>query len=413
MAEREVGAGVVEVARPAPERPASAPAEAAAQATGSQPPRLPALTGLRIVAALAVYFSHLGPPHNAPRALRAFIESGYMGVTLFFTLSGFVLALNYFDRLSRPNVRGIWDYSVARFARVYPLYVLILLYLLVRRHAFGESTAGWWEHIVAVQAWSPNVVEAYKFNGPAWSVSVEFFLYACFPFLAVMLARLRSPRALLVAAVLMLAAMTGLTAWFAATGRGSLPWLDPGSAHRWLYRTPVTRLGDFVLGILAARLYFQLRAGRGWARAGGALAVLAVVATIALMAWPADVFNVWSWDLLYLLPAVLVILGLALAPDSRLARALSTPLMVLLGESSYAFYLVHQWALGFFGAGRWAVGTSVTTVLYEGMTLGAIICLAIGLHVAVERPARRYIRRVAAPGKRASGQWHGPREVLP
>ena len=57
-------------------------------------PRLPALTGLRILAALAVYASHLGPPHGSPKLLSTFMESGYMGVTLFFTLSGFVLAIN-------------------------------------------------------------------------------------------------------------------------------------------------------------------------------------------------------------------------------------------------------------------------------------------------------------------------------
>lgn len=69
------------------------------------------------------------------------------------------------------------------------------------------------------------------------------------------------------------------------------------------------------------------------------------------------------------------------------------PMVVLLGESSYAFYLVHQRALGYFGAGRWAMATSGTTILYEALTLGAILCLAVGLHVIIERPARLYIRR--------------------
>jgi peptidoglycan/LPS O-acetylase OafA/YrhL len=80
---------------------------------------------------------------------------------------------------------------------------------------------------------------------------------------------------------------------------------------------------------------------------------------------------------------------------------LSFPLIILLGESSYAFYLVHQRALEYLGAGRWAVATSATTIAYEALTLGAILCLAVGLHVMIERPARLYIRRLF-------GSYHGP-----
>ncbi len=165
-----------------------------------------------------------------------------MGVTLFFTLSGFVLAINYFDALQRPSATKVWNYLVARFARIYPLYILVLFYILVHDHAYGMSIAGWWRHVLAIQAWSSSVVTAYSFNGPAWSVSVEFFLYASVPLLFPVLARLRTPRAVLAAATVVALALTALTAWFAATGRGGLPWANPQSAHRWLYRTPVTRL---------------------------------------------------------------------------------------------------------------------------------------------------------------------------
>jgi peptidoglycan/LPS O-acetylase OafA/YrhL len=277
-------------------------------------PRLPALTGMRIFAALAVYASHLGPPHGAPPALKAFLESGYMGVTLFFTLSGFVLTINYFERLRNPSARATWQFGVARFARIYPIYILILFYILVREHAFGANLTGWWEHVLAIQAWDPNVFQAYNFNGPAWSVSVEVFLYACFPLLVVALARLRTPRALLAAAVGVALIMTALTTWFAVTGRGTLPAADPESAHRWLYVTPLTRLGDFTLGILAARLYTFTRDRVGVVRAGGPLAITAALITIVLMAWPANLFSVWSLDLAYALPTAVLIFGLAVAP---------------------------------------------------------------------------------------------------
>lgn len=366
-----------------------------ADAPRHSPPRLSSLTGLRILAALAVYASHLGPPHGSPKPLATFMEAGYMGVTLFFTLSGFVLAINYFERLCHPGVRAIWKFATARFARVYPLYILILFYILIRQHAFGESTVGWWEHVLAVQAWDPSVYRAFGFNGPAWSVSVEVFLYACFPLLVLALARLHTPRALLSMAMAVTLALTALTTWFVVSGRSGLPWASSASAHRWLYVTPLTRLGDFTLGIIAARLYVQAREQARVVRAGGFLAIGAALAIVLLMAWPANLFSAWSWDLAYALPSVVLIFGLAVAPRGNLARVLSIPWVVLLGECSYAFYLVHQRALGYFGADRWATATSATTIIYEALTLGAILCLAVGLHVMIERPARLYIRRLS------------------
>jgi len=190
--------------------------------------------------------------------------------------------------------------------------------------------------------------------------------------------------------------MTALTTWFVVTGRGNLVATNPESAHRWLYVTPLTRLGDFPLGILTARLVMQTRGHSGLVRIGGPLAIAAGLVIVALMAWPANLFSAWSLDLGYALPTVFLMFGLSVSPLSLPARTLSIPIVVLLGEASYAFYLVHMPALGFFGAGRWAVATSPTTV-YEALTLGAILCLAVGLHVMVERPARLYIAGCLVP----------------
>lgn len=359
-------------------------------------PRLPALTGIRILAALAVYASHVGAPPGAPEFVVTFFASGYNGVTLFFVLSGFVLAINYFDGFRHPSGGKLFNYSVARFARIYPLYLLLLLYFVVRQQALGESSDGWWANALAIQAWSPDLTTAYSFDPPSWSICVEFFLYACFPLLVPLLARLRKPRATLVAAAGVVVAMLALVVVFVIAGWGSLPWTDPGSAHRWLYRTPLTRLGDFVLGILAARLYVQTRGNPRVEQWGAPLAVAAMLVGIGLMAWPELLFTAWSWDVAYALPAAVFIFGLAIAPASLPARALSLPFLVLLGEASYAFYLVHAPAISLFGGAQWATVTSVSTVASEAMMLGAIICLSVGLHVTFEGPARTYIKRAFA-----------------
>lgn len=355
--------------------------------------RLPSITGLRLFAALFVYFSHIGAPHDSPTLLTSFFASGYAGVTIFFVLSGFVLAYNYFRELRHPGLAEIYNFFVARFARIYPLYLAVLAYVLVRWHALGPGTDDWWQHLLALQAWNGDVNVAYAFNGPAWSIGVEFFLYACFPLLIPLVAKLDSPRRLLLAGGVVALAMALIAAWFVATGRADLPITDPESAHRWLYRMPLPRLGDFLLGILAARLFVQVAGAPGVRQAGRRLAPLAGAAIVALMAWPALRSSAWSWDLAYALPAALLIFTLAAAPTGWLSRGLSIPVVVLLGEASYAFYLVHQPAIAFLGAGQWREAVSGSLVALEAFNLAVILVLAVGLHLSLERPARRWLRR--------------------
>lgn len=364
--------------------------------------RIPSITGLRIAAALAVYASHVGAPAGSPQFVSSLFQSGYCGVTVFFVLSGFVLSFNYFEELRRPSPVKLYDFFLARFARIYPLYLLVLLYMVLRQQMLGHPGA-WWDHALALQVWSGNDAVAYGFNGPGWSIGVEFFLYACFPLLAPLVARLRGARALFLAAGAVALSMVGLVTWFVLSGKGSLPWLDPASAHRWLYRTPATRLGDFLLGILAARLFVQVRGIAAVRRTGRWLAPAAAATIVALMAWPGLLFTAWSWDLAYAIPSALLIFSLAVAPTGWLARGFSAPAMVLMGEASYAFYLIHSPAIGLLGAGQWVNGVSGSLVLLEGFNLATIVMLAIGLHLYVERPSRRWLRRRFSLPRRGKG----------
>ena len=93
-------------------------------------PPLPALTGLRAVAAVWVVLFHYRDdllalvPGLAP--LDTFMRAGYLGVDLFFPLSGFVLAYTYADRLGSFSWRASADFVRNRFARVWPVHVLTL-----------------------------------------------------------------------------------------------------------------------------------------------------------------------------------------------------------------------------------------------------------------------------------------------
>ena len=148
---------------------------------------LPALTSIRFFAAAWVVFFHLRDYINLGPFERV-AGYGFCGVTLFFVLSGFILAYNYLDR--DTPARDFWR---ARFARVYPAYLFALLlacpvlYHNVEHSRFAMVSKGW-TSIALLQAWIPS--RALIWNDPGWSLSAEAFFYAVFPFLLYPIARL-------------------------------------------------------------------------------------------------------------------------------------------------------------------------------------------------------------------------------
>jgi peptidoglycan/LPS O-acetylase OafA/YrhL len=178
----------------------------------------------------------------------------------------------------------------------------------------------------------------------------------------------------------------GLAWFFIARGHGGLPW-DGDSAHRWLYRMPLTRLGDFVVGVAAAMLIRCTRAP-AW---GAALAQLVgVISIVWLMVQPSLLFAAWSWDAVYLGPVFLLIWGLAAGQGTLLARFLASPPMIVAGEASFAFYILHGPMLGLLAYA--GVNSEAKWVLQTTLQFTMILVLAVGAHHIIELPAQRWLR---------------------
>jgi len=176
------------------------------------PPTLRALTGLRFVAAFHVLLLHtaLGFVQGAPPFVANVVRAGTASVSLFFVLSGFILAYQYLDvGGTRPlDRRQFWW---ARVARIYPVYLFALLFALPYFFAWAaatlESESPWASAKIAVtlvanltltQGWIPQTVG--PMNPPGWSLSVEAFCYLLFPFAAARVVRLTTRQALTAAA---------------------------------------------------------------------------------------------------------------------------------------------------------------------------------------------------------------------
>jgi len=129
---------------------------------GSRRQDVPALTGLRFVAAFSVLLAHgvstILASHETTLGVVYWLRqaSGF-GMTLFFVLSGFVIHYNYAALVTEGRFRGIAAYLWARFARLYPLFLLMMLvYVLMNsRHPerFGGIARALPYFLMSVQSW--------------------------------------------------------------------------------------------------------------------------------------------------------------------------------------------------------------------------------------------------------------------
>lgn len=358
--------------------------------------RLDALTTLRFVAAALIVVHHaereFGIGHTLD--LTAVLDQA---VSFFFVLSGFILAYVY----RGLDAGGVRRFLVARLARLWPLHVatfaLVVALLPANDRPWGLGAA--LANLALVHAWIPGNDWYFSFNGPSWSISTEAGFYVLFPLLVRDLERTWAGKLALAAAVL--AAVVA----FCNVRLLAEPalWVVP-------YVHPLARLPEFVLGMTGAlawrRLAPRLRAAPAAATAAEVLLLaLAAVVMARTNAWLVAL-RVWESPLgiagaIWLTHAGICAAGFAAliavvaAGAGRVSRALSAAPCVLLGEISYAVYLLHYPMLRWYHAHRAAFADVPVPVAYAIFWL----VLLLASHVVwslLEQPSRRALRRAFA-----------------
>lgn len=357
-----------------------------------RPGRLDSLTGLRFFAAALVlvhHYSYVLMPGTLAERLSA---AGFVGVSFFFILSGFVLMWT-FD----PGVKARHFYG-RRVARVYPLHILTtLVALALLLDAVIE--AGAWRivpNLLLVQAWNPAESFSASINMVSWSLSNEIFFYLLFPLIA---------RVALRGRVKLGAALTAL---FLVTVPIVASLLFGSAAGDFLYAHPAYRIGEFVLGILIA---VAVRDGfRPRLRMPIAVLIAAASYFLALgTGFVAVVAGGLPGELLRPLVAFITIPGsialifAALASDlgARRSTLLRSRPVIILGEASFALYLVHHLVMD---VGVAVLGAPeslrVATLLFAVFAIASVL-LSVALFRWLERPLERVLRRrFGAPRRR-------------
>ena len=361
-----------------------------------KPARLDALTGLRCFAALNIVFFHFSNPDwFGPFA--PVVNAGYLSVSFFIMLSGFVLAYNYAGRaqLDKQDPKRLdkvrfWK---ARFTRLYPIYLLSLA--LGWQTFLGERAAHthvmfWWGAVLTpllLQGWVPEL--ATFGNTPAWTMSAEASYYVFFPWVAA----LKPPRRVSghlwrLGALWMLGMIPGIL--YVIYNPDGIAVVDRFSSAPWLNAlkfTPIPHLPSFVFGVLLAGLD-EVVDRTGWLRLTLGLVGFAGIYAV-LMQGPRVPYAIIHDGLLMPLFGCLI---LSLAGINPLSKLFGFRAFVFVGESSYCLYLMHfnLWNLLHQSGLLPALGLSWLDPWISYVILIALGLLALHL---VEKPAQKLLRR--------------------
>ena len=371
---------------------------------------LDSLTTVRFLAAFNVVVFHFGGDAIAhlPRAARLTFERGYVSVSFFFVLSGFILAYTY---LNGRNSLARGDFYRARFARIYPVYLLgfllesvFVIHEIAQTHAppaaIGTTLLAGGVTLLLLQSWIITLVP--EWNPPGWSLSTEAFFYAIFPFAGRAVFRLSRSQlglaCLLLGALVFMPCVVDLSPF---QGRPTAHQLDlVGSS-------PLLRSLEFLLGVLFGRIFLLgSPRTRGNGILFGATAVL-----VTLLCGSSQPLELWRERSLVLVFAALIY-GLA-SSKGRVRACLSFRPLVLLGQASYALYILH-WPLhrialairAFVFHTGWDDPHPGTRffILY----LTAAIGVSILVLVFIETPARQYLRETRPRSGRALTRCERP-----
>lgn len=365
-----------------------------------------ALTGLRCFAAINIVFFHFSDPRWFG-FLAPVVNAGFISVSYFILLSGFVLAYNYSERARNGELDRKRFYE-ARFTRIYPIYFLSLLLSVgqLKVEYPAHTHAMFWTGVVLtpllLQGFVPAV--ATFLNTPAWTMSAEAAYYAIFPWVAKWKRPERiAPHLVKMAGVWMLGLVPGTL--YMVFNPDGIPRPDRWSYGPWLWAlkyTPYSHVFSFIFGVMLADLdRMMVRTGRlrlwlGIIGFGGIYGILNLGSLVP--------YAIIHDGLLMPLFACLI---LGLAGENPLAHALGVRPLVFVGEASYCLYLLH------FNLWNMIHGSHVLDVLGLSrfdpwLSYALMIALAVFALYFIEKPAQRKLRQWL----HATSVVHAPQPVV-
>lgn len=365
--------------------------------------KIDSLTAIRFFAASAIVFMHSRAAFSFTSDLAPNWPLNY-GVTFFFVLSGFILTYVHGDM----EKESFSEFYIARFSRIWPAhiasFVLLLVLLPMPLWMIGGSNPILVpiSNILLLQSFIPIPEYYFSFNAVSWSISTEMAFYIVFPFLLRDWGRTYPWK---IATITLLA-----VAAVALCDLFDYPQYAPETllrvtSHGIFYISPVTRIFEFLLGIMAAKA--AIRCGLLGNDAKGPTLVWSVLelSMLALALYMAASSYAIPYNLgikggsalgAFLANGIgavffAVALGILAFQRGLLSRLLCFKPLVLLGEISFSLYLVHQILLNWYLSHK-DILAGVNDNLRLALYWAACLALSYVIWRCIETPMRGWLK---------------------
>jgi len=387
---------------------------AQAAARDKETTHIPALTGVRFFAVLHIFMFHLWVLFDSekqaeaanlmegfrllPEPLITFFSHGWMSTSFFFILSGFVLSYLYWgeDGQLVGKRRVFW---FKRFARIYPIHLIVLLITFLLVGSWYLTYRNLWELVPSaiatlflVQAWFPPWVP--EWSWPTWTISALLFLYLIMPWLMSAMAKLNRQQMLMLMVALPFISLLPTTIYAFYFPPGSEP------VQNWqifIGSTPLFWVPQFAGGMLLSRYLGISRFCNQWRPektrlfARGDLAMLAVIA----IAFTPGIEEPFKYFLRHglLMPLFMLIIVDFARGHGVAARLFSLPGTGFLGETAFSLFIWQNFVMILLWV---TVGVSANMGLHQvWLAPVGIVLLACASTYFIEKPIARMLRRKA------------------
>ncbi|MCG8315425.1 MAG: acyltransferase [Pseudomonadales bacterium] len=347
-------------------------------------PEIESLTGLRFIASMWVLMYHIGEVllknlfHDFwVLYYKPLFHGGAMGVDLFFVLSGFVIAYNYFDRFASTEKSNYLDFLFKRFARIYPVHLATLLLLIpiglvmAGDALFFGNLVDLLKNLFLLQA----IVPPAAWNIVSWSISCEWLAYSFFPILVLLFSKLHTGRQMLTALVVLYTISLALFAGFAIS---KFPFTHP---IYWILRIAC----EFTAGVLIFKIW-QVRGDRSFSQWFKRLLVPILTLVIFLLSHIPIAFVI-------VVPFLFLTVYLIATDQYFLNKFLARPAVTYGGRISYSLYMVHGMTMlafhRYMTIGELATTGMIVKIGYILLYVVLTFILTVAFYHWVEEPARK------------------------